>query len=149
MCSDAAGHKTGGDSATDNVGGDSSEAVESNPVDIDMYDMAEAVKIKIPSSFYNDVTATKWSDRKEALQNLHKILDTPKIDPESEFQDLIKPLTSVVSGDSNVLNVAFAAKCLGALACGLRGHFQPHAVTTLTVLLEKFKEKKANVIAVL
>eukprot|EP00041_Stephanoeca_diplocostata_P035693 m.1267989 g.1267989 ORF g.1267989 m.1267989 type:complete len:2057 (+) comp24744_c0_seq4:288-6458(+) len=147
MARGATGHANNGG----NESNDSTVDVEkdSGHVEVDMYDMVDAVKVKIPSSFYKDVIATKWSERKEALQNLHKILDSPKIDPASDFQDTIKPLINVVSSDSNVLNVAFAAKCLGALACGLRSHFQPHAITVLTVLLEKFKEKKANVVSAL
>ena len=42
-----------------------------------------------------------------------------------------------------------AAQCLAGLAKGLRGHFKNGASICLPVVLEKFKEKKAAVLAAL
>ena len=40
-------------------------------------------------------------------------------------------------------------KCLGGLASGLRKKFQPYALVCLDGMFERFKEKKANVVAAL
>ena len=49
--------------------------------------------------------------------------------------------------DSNVVCVADAAGCLGALAQGLRREFAPTARALFPVLLDKLKDKNANVCA--
>lgn len=45
--------------------------------------------------------------------------------------------------------VALAAKCIGQLATGLRKKFTQYSSMILTPLLEKFKEKKTNVVTAL
>ena len=45
--------------------------------------------------------------------------------------------------------VALAAKCIGQLATGLRKKFTQYSSMIMTPLLEKFKEKKTNVVAAL
>ena len=104
--------------------------------------------MKIPASFETDIKATKWSERKEALQGLFKVLNVPKIE-NADFGDVTRLLTHVIAKDSNVLNVAFAANCLGALAAGLRTQYSSYAVKVAETLLEKFKEKKLNVVTAL
>lgn len=45
--------------------------------------------------------------------------------------------------------VTLAAKCVGLLATGLRKKFTQYSLLITTPILEKFKEKKANVVAAL
>lgn len=45
--------------------------------------------------------------------------------------------------------VALAVRCLGGLANGLKKKFQQYAGACVPVLLEKFKEKKQNVVTAL
>ena len=45
--------------------------------------------------------------------------------------------------------VALAAKCIGLLATGLRKKFTQYSPMITPPILEKFKEKKVNVVAVL
>jgi cytoskeleton-associated protein 5 len=42
-----------------------------------------------------------------------------------------------------------AGKCLNGLAVGLKKRFQTYATACLPAILEKFKEKKQNVVLVL
>lgn len=49
--------------------------------------------------------------------------------------------------DSNVVCVAIAGRCLAGLANGLKKKFQPYASFCISVILEKFKEKKQNVVS--
>ena len=55
----------------------------------------------------------------------------------------------LIAKDSNVLIVALAGKCLTGLANGLKKHFTPYALACLPTILEKFREKKQNVVLVL
>lgn len=45
--------------------------------------------------------------------------------------------------------VSLAGKCLGGLANGLKKRFQPYAAACVPALLEKFREKKQNVVTAL
>lgn len=42
--------------------------------------------------------------------------------------------------------IAVAGKCLASLANGLKKRFQPYAGVCIPCILEKFKEKKQNVV---
>lgn len=55
----------------------------------------------------------------------------------------------LIAKDSNVLIVALAGKCLTGLATGLKKQFSPYALPCLPTILEKFREKKQNVVQVL
>ncbi|PSN31815.1 Mini spindles protein [Blattella germanica] len=62
---------------------------------------------------------------------------------------LILLLLKVISKDSNVMVVAVAGKCLAGLANGLKKRFQPYAGACIPCILEKFREKKQNVVTAL
>ena len=55
----------------------------------------------------------------------------------------------IITKDANVIVVALAAKCIGQLATGLRKKFTQYSSMITTPLLEKFKEKKTNVVTAL
>jgi hypothetical protein len=55
----------------------------------------------------------------------------------------------IISKDTNVMVVAVAGKCLAGLAYGLKKRFQPYAGACIPCILEKFREKKQNVVAAL
>ena len=55
----------------------------------------------------------------------------------------------IITKDANVMVVALAAKCIGQLATGLRKKFAQYSTMIITPLLEKFKEKKTNVVTAL
>ena len=55
----------------------------------------------------------------------------------------------IISKDTNVMVVAVAGKCLAGLANGLKKRFQPYAGACIPCLLEKFREKKQNVVTAL
>jgi cytoskeleton-associated protein 5 len=57
-----------------------------------------------------------------------KLFESPKIAP-GDFGDMVRILKKVVNNDSNVMNVALAAKCIAALASGLRKAFSPLAAS--------------------
>lgn len=55
----------------------------------------------------------------------------------------------VVQKDTNVVCVALAGRCTASLAAGLKKRFQTYAGFCVPALLEKFKEKKQNVVTAL
>ncbi|KAH6935533.1 hypothetical protein HPB50_006725 [Hyalomma asiaticum] len=107
-------------------------------VTVDAYDLLEAVDIlsKLPKDFYEQCEAKKWQERKEALEKLLELTSNPKLEP-GDYADLVKVLKRIVAKDSN------------GLAAGLRQKFHPYANSCISTYIEKFKEKKQNVVTAL
>ena len=116
----------------------------------DPYDLLDPVNIieKLPKNFYELVEEKKWQLRKEALDALLSLSQTPKIQP-GEFGDLVRVLKKFISKDTNVMLVTLAAQCIAGIAKGLRQGFKNGSNQLLPAILEKFKEKKVTVVAAL
>ncbi|CAF3386918.1 unnamed protein product [Rotaria sp. Silwood2] len=134
----------------------SSVAIEDNNVDIqedlDPFEMMEAVNIleRLSKDFFDKIESKQWKDRKEVLDDLLTLLtQNPKPTSDSDYTELVKVLKKIVAKDSNVPVVLVAAKCLTALAKGLRKTFKNYAVGIIEVCLDRCREKKTNVIEVL
>ncbi|NXX94075.1 CKAP5 protein, partial [Centropus bengalensis] len=133
----------------DAEGGDDEE--EEAVPQVDAYELLEAVEIlsKLPKDFYEKIEAKKWQERKEALEAVELLVKNPKLES-GDYADLVKVLKKVVVGkDTNVMLVALAAKCLAGLATGLRKKFGQYAGHVVPTILEKFKEKKPQVVQAL
>lgn len=119
-------------------------------IEIDPMDLIDPVDIlsKLPKDFYEKLEAKKWQERKESLEALDTLLQNPKLQT-GDYGEIVRALKKVITKDTNVVLVALAGKCLAALAKGLSKKFQPYAVVCISGLLEKFKEKKANVVQAL
>ena len=61
-------------------------------------------------------------------QAVLKLVESPKL-ANGDFGDLVPMIRKVVASDSNVVNVALPAKCLGCMATGLRKAFSSLAST--------------------
>lgn len=109
--------------------------------------MIEPVDIlnKLPKEFYERCEAKKWQDRKDALEELSTLTANPKLEP-GDYGDLVRVIKRIIGKDANVMVVAVAGKCLTGLANGLKKKFSPYAPSCISTILEKFKEKKANVL---
>ncbi|XP_020818600.1 protein mini spindles isoform X1 [Drosophila serrata] len=119
--------------------------------EIDPIDLLDPVDIlsKMPKDFYDKLEEKKWTLRKESLEALEKLLtDHPKLE-NGEYGALVSALKKVITKDSNVVLVAMAGKCLAMLAKGLAKRFSNYASACVPALLEKFKEKKPNVVTAL
>ncbi|MCJ8738053.1 hypothetical protein PDJAM_G00031060 [Pangasius djambal] len=129
-------------------GGDG-DAAEAAPA-VDAYELLEAVEIlsKLPKDFYEKIEAKKWQERKEALEALEALTKNPKLEG-GEYGDVVKALNKVIGKDTNVMLVMLAAKCVAGLAAGLRKKFGTYAGHLVPTILEKFKEKKAQVVQAL
>ena len=117
----------------------------------DPFEAMEAVEIleKLPKNFYELVEEKKWQLRKEALDALLPLAQSPKISPNGDFNELSRVLKKFIGKDTNVMLVTQAAQCLAGIAKGLRANFKNGAMQCLPVVLEKFKEKKPTVVAAL
>uniref|UniRef100_A0A8C9EJ54 Cytoskeleton associated protein 5 n=1 Tax=Pavo cristatus TaxID=9049 RepID=A0A8C9EJ54_PAVCR len=133
----------------DGDGGDDDEEEEAVP-QVDAYELLEAVEIlsKLPKDFFEKIEAKKWQERKEALEAVELLVKNPKLES-GDYADLVKALKKVVGKDTNVMLVALAAKCLAGLASGLRKKFGQYAGHVVPTILEKFKEKKPQVVQAL
>ncbi|KAL2089066.1 hypothetical protein ACEWY4_015965 [Coilia grayii] len=123
---------------------------EDEEAPVDAYEHMEAVEIlsKLPKDFYENIEAKKWQERKEALDVLEALVKNPKIES-GDFGELVRALTKVVGKDTNVILVTQAAKCIAGLATGLRAKFGTYAGHVVPTILEKFKEKKPQVVQAL
>nr|XP_046250378.1 cytoskeleton-associated protein 5 isoform X3 [Scatophagus argus] len=131
-------------------GGDQSDGEdegETAAAAVDPYELLEAVEIlsKIPKDFYEKIEAKKWQERKEALEAIEALTKNPKLE-NGDYGDLVRALKKVVGKDANVMLVSVAAKCLAGLATGLRKKFGTYAGQVVPTILEKFKEKKPQVV---
>ncbi|XP_058791056.1 protein mini spindles isoform X2 [Phymastichus coffea] len=119
-------------------------------VEVDPYELLDPVDIlsQLPKDFYDKVESKKWQERKEALEALDTLLKNPKLE-NGDYGEMIRALKKIILKDSNVVVVTLSVKCLCGLATGLKKRFQPYALTCLSAVLEKFKEKKQTVVLVL
>ncbi|XP_078478550.1 cytoskeleton-associated protein 5 [Lampetra planeri] len=117
---------------------------------VDPYELLEAVEIlsKMPKDFYDKIEAKKWQERKEALEAIEALTKNPKLE-NGDYGDLVRALKKVLGKDANVMLVSMAAKCLAGLATGLRKKFGTYAGQVVPTILEKFKEKKPQVVQAL
>ncbi|CAD0203565.1 unnamed protein product [Chrysodeixis includens] len=130
---------------------DDAEIGGGDSTDMDPYDLLDPVEIlsKLPKDFYDKLEAKKWQERKEALDALENLLKAaPKLEP-GDYADLVRALKKVISKDTNVMLVALGTRLLGMVASGLRNKFSPYATACVQAILDKFKEKKTNVVTAL
>ncbi|XP_050081123.1 protein mini spindles [Anopheles maculipalpis] len=118
--------------------------------EIDPMDLIDPVDIlsKLPKDFYDKLEAKKWQERKESLEALETLLQNPKLQP-GDYGDVVRALKKVITKDTNVVLVALGGKCLAMLAKGLGKKFNTYAGACVPAILEKFKEKKSNVVTAL
>ncbi|XP_037087768.1 LOW QUALITY PROTEIN: protein mini spindles-like [Pollicipes pollicipes] len=131
--------------------GDDDDGDEAEDEAIDPLDLLEPVNIlaQLPKEFHELVEAKKWQERKQGLEALRELTTKhPKLEP-GDYGDVVKALKKIISKDTNVMVVALAGHCLAGVASGLKKHFAPYAVACIGAIVEKFKEKKTNVVTAL
>ncbi len=122
-------------------------AAEAAAPAFDPFAMIEPQEVadKVPAAFFEQTSDKNWKARSEALDKLVALADVPRIKP-GDFGPIVAVLKKLIAKDANVIVVAKAAQAVALLAAGLRADFAPYAKSTVPVILEKFKEKKASVI---
>ena len=139
-----------GADAGETVNNDEVEAEAEKAVEIDPRDLAEPVDVlsKVPKNFEEMMASTKWKERKDSLDELLKVLDTPKYVDGGSYHQLVSQLGKKVL-DINILVCIAASNCIEKIAQGLGKAFHPYRGVVVSKLLERLKEKKANIIAAL
>ncbi|KAI7849124.1 armadillo-type protein [Circinella umbellata] len=123
---------------------DGGEAMDDEP--IDPYDLADPVDItsKLPGNFFELLASKKWQERREALDALVKVVDTPKL-ADSDYTELMGALAKRIS-DTNILLVGTAANCIERIATGLRQDFGKYKGVVALPMIEKLKERKPAIL---
>ncbi|KAK7183583.1 ARM repeat-containing protein [Paraphaeosphaeria sporulosa] len=126
-------------------GGGEDEEEEEEEAAIDLEPEYEAVNVfaKIPADYNERMASSKWKDRKEALDDLHKILEVPRI-ADGPFDDLVRTFAKSMK-DANIMVVITAANCVELLAKGLKKGFSKYRSTIMNPMMERLKEKKQTV----
>lgn len=151
----APAHEAGADGAADTQGPSGSYAdVQDEDDDVDPYDLAEPVNVfgsrDFPADFEEMIVSKKWQERKETLETIHKILtSSPKIQPDSRFDNLVDHLALKIQKDANINVVLVSCQCLEAMAKGLRENFSRYKDKVVPPIIEKLKEKKPATVEVL
>ncbi|CAF1056931.1 unnamed protein product [Didymodactylos carnosus] len=114
---------------------------------IDPYDLMEPVNIldKLPKEFYETIESKQWKERKEVAEEVLTLATKKRLLP-GDYFELVKALKKIIAKDSNVIVVITAAKCCSELAKGLRKEFYKHSLGVIEVCLDRFREKKTNVV---
>ncbi|ODM22933.1 hypothetical protein SI65_00522 [Aspergillus cristatus] len=131
---DDEGEGEGGEEDADEDGGE-----------IDAFDLAEPVDVlsKIPKDFHDNLSSSKWKDRKEALDALYSVINVPRI-KDGPFDDIVRALAKCMK-DANIAVVTVAANCIDLLAKGLKSSFGKHRATIMAPIMERLKEKKQSI----
>lgn len=127
-------------------GGPEDEAeLEEEPVEVDAFDLAEPqdVLAKVPANFQEQLSSSKWKERKEAVDALYTICNVPRI-KDANFDEVVRGLAKCMK-DANIAVVTQAAQCIEVLAKGLRKGFSRYRSIVVGPILERLKEKKTTV----
>jgi cytoskeleton-associated protein 5 len=101
---------------------------------------------KFPAGYGALLASSKWKERKETLDEILAVLKAAlRIAPAPELGELAKTWATMVQKDANVMCVAAAAGCIEALARGLGAPFARYREAVVAPLLERLKERKANI----
>lgn len=121
------------------------EDADEDDGEIDAFDLAEPVDVlsKIPKDFHDNLSSSKWKDRKEALDALYSIINVPRI-KDGPFDDIVRALAKCMK-DANIAVVTVAANCIDLLAKGLKSSFGKHRATIMAPIMERLKEKKQSI----
>ncbi|KAH7350504.1 armadillo-type protein [Pyrenochaeta sp. MPI-SDFR-AT-0127] len=105
----------------------------------------EAVDVfpKIPKDYTERLASSKWKDRKETLDEVHKALNHPRI-AEGPFDELVRGFAKSMK-DANIAVVSTAANCIELLAKGLKKSFARYRKDIMNAMMERLKEKKQTV----
>ncbi|POS86268.1 hypothetical protein EPUL_003386 [Erysiphe pulchra] len=115
------------------------------PEEIDVFSMLESQDVlsKIAPNFHEQISSSKWKDRKDALESVYTVLNIPKI-KDGDFSDLVRAFAKCMK-DPNIAVVTQAAQCIEVLSKGLRNSFGKYRSTVCGPLMERLKEKKTSV----
>ncbi|KAL9103112.1 MAG: hypothetical protein Q9163_001823 [Psora crenata] len=98
---------------------------------------------ELPPDFHDKMASTKWKERKEALDALHDVANTPRV-KDGHYDEVLAALAKAMK-DANIAVVTVAANCVDVLAKGLQRSFAKYRGKIMSPILERLKEKKQSV----
>ncbi|WVR09379.1 hypothetical protein IAU60_006446 [Kwoniella sp. DSM 27419] len=131
-------------------GGDEVVAEDAAPIDPkSLLDPVDVLSL-FPSDLMDRLASTKWKDRLESLEECTKVLTQPgnaRISDKNvdSYGSLAQLLGTKCKSDANVNVVIEAAKVLEGLAQGMGKPFGRFRGSVMPGVLERLKERKANV----
>lgn len=130
-------------------GGDDAEAEDEEMAEVDALDLFDPVDVnaKMEKNFYELLASKKWQERKEALDALLVLCNSPKI-LDSHYSELVGALGKRMA-DTNINIVIVAANCLEGLARGLRDSFNKYKSSVAGLVMDRLKERKVTVVEAL
>ena len=131
-------------------GGEATPLKDKSPIS-DPLDMVDPVDLKklIPDDFFQFMATGKWIEKRDTMNEfLEEATKVLKVIP-ADYSELQTAMHKIITKDTNINCVQCAAKIITVLAKGLKNQFEPQSKLFITVVLEKMKEKKPAVIAVL
>jgi cytoskeleton-associated protein 5 len=136
------------------AGGDADDAQEEEAAaPIDPRSLLDPVNVlsKFPDNLDEQLSSTKWKERLEVLEECNKVLSQPtnaKISDSNidAYGSLVSTLGTKCKSDANVNVVIEAAKVIEGLATGLGKPFGRFRSTIMPGVIERLKERKANVV---
>ncbi|KCV70630.1 hypothetical protein H696_02987 [Fonticula alba] len=120
------------------------------PAEVDPFSLLEPkdVSSNIPDNLEESLTGGTWKTRKEALDELIKVVDFPRLAPSPALAHAVRLMKKSL-GDTNVMVAMAAARVIELAALGLREAFEPLVSANLGALIDMFKEKRRNVVEAL
>jgi cytoskeleton-associated protein 5 len=116
------------------------------PPDPRMFAEEVDVVSKFPSGYEAALKSSKWKERKEALDEMLAVLQAAlRIQDSPVLGDMSRALATMIQKDANIMCVIVAAQCLEALGKGLGEPFGRLREAIVPPMLERLKERKANV----
>lgn len=125
------------------------ETTENSVEETSGYSIQLEIKSRIPEEFYVKIKSPKWSERKEALEMLEKLLSEEGKVQNDDFNEIIDLLVNLISKDANIIVVCLAVKCVMHFAEKLGGDFAQYSLKVFRALVEKLKERKPCVVQTL
>ncbi|KAF1946036.1 ARM repeat-containing protein [Clathrospora elynae] len=121
------------------------EEEEEEEAAIDLEPEFEPVDVfpNIPKDYTDKLASSKWKDRKETLDEVHKALNHPRI-ADGHFDELVRGFAKSMK-DANIAVVTTAANCVELLAKGLKKSFAKYRKDIMNAMMERLKEKKQAV----
>lgn len=96
---------------------------------------------KLPSNFYEQLRSPKWKERGESLNFVKDKLESmPRLDPNTNYGELVSALQIVVEKDANQMCAIAAIHAIGSLAAGLRQAFAQFAPRCIEAVMERFRK---------
>jgi cytoskeleton-associated protein 5 len=132
--------------AAEQAGGDAAEEEEE--------EAPAAIDPKFPGNLDEQLASTKWKERLEVLEECNKVLAQPanaKIADSNidAYGSLLSTLGAKCKSDANINVVIEAAKVVEGLATGLGRPFGRFRGIVMPGMIERLKERKANVVEAL